>query len=235
MAKPRTIGANQRPAGALGIRTLRLWLNAFIPPDLEETKPVTAGQHTGKAMLPTPGPVNAWFLTDNRHFSNDPDAHSRMHSEIELDMVAFRVLNELHRCHPTIELDEQTGEEICHEAADTSHMKFEDVQFDQASKSVSMKLTGSTKNPCLKVGPVKLTPNLDYSGTILIALHEDGQQASITFNGHVETYPAFEMYVSVNGGAPVTVFQLPVVSGKTAANLVGPAARPVDITTAVTA
>lgn len=213
--------------GAVGsIVTLRLWINAFIPRNLEGAKIVAgSGEHSGKTMLPTPGPINAWFLTDQREFSSALDAHSRMHSEIEFDLAAMAIRNEVHRCHPTVQVDDATGEALCTESADTSGMAFSDFQVAPGQQSLSISLKGSTKNPCLKIGPVKITPNLDYEGTITVDIRDERHSALITFDGSIEVYPAFEMYASVNGGAPYILFREDVVPGTTPTLLAGPPTR----------
>lgn len=114
--------------------TIKLWFKAFIPRDLEGASSVPgSGLHSGKTMLLTPGPINACFLTDQRSFSPDIDAHARMHSEIEIDLHTAKILNEVHKCYETIEVDCETGREKCRKSADTSNMKFRDFHVSDAS------------------------------------------------------------------------------------------------------
>ena len=204
---------------------LRLWLNAFIPVDLEGAEGVRAGPNAGKTMLPMPGPVDVWFLTDQRGFSAEPTAHSRMHSEIELALPSFVVLREFHCCDDTVQVDKDSGEEVCREAASTEHMVFEALQLAAEARTWTCRLHGSTKNACLKVGPIKVSPNLDYDAAISVMWNAAMTEFTVVFDGTVETYPAFEMYAALDGGAPVTVLQASVVPGKTPINLAGPPAR----------
>ena len=204
---------------------LRLWLNAFIPIDLEGAEVVKVGPHAGKTMLPTPGPVDGWFLTDERGFSSEPSAHSRMHSEIELALPGFEVMREHHCCDDTVQVDKDTGEEVCREAATTEHMVFEDFRLAAKARTWTCHLHGSTRNACLKVGPIKVSPNLDYDAGISVMWNETMTEFAVIFDGAVETYPAFELYASLDGGAPVTVLQAPVVPGTTPMNLAGPPTR----------
>ena len=208
-------------------QSLRLWLNAFIPIDLEGAEVVKAGAHAGKTMLPTPGPVDLWFLTDERGFSNAPDANSRMHSEIELWLPTFEVQRELHCCDDTIQVDKETGEVVCRETASTENMAFGDIQLAADARSWRCRLHGATKNSCLKVGPIKVSPNLDYDAAISILWNEKLTEFTITFDGLVETYPAFELYASLDGGPAVTVFRLPAAPGTSPVNLAGPPTRAV--------
>jgi hypothetical protein len=206
---------------------LRMWLNAFIPRDLDGVQTVPAGPHQGKTMLPSPGPVDAWFLTDQRGFSDDPTAHSRMHSEIEVALPAGNVLSETHCCDDTVQVDPETGEELCCENPDTGDMEFRDVRASAAGQTLTVALTGSTKNACLKLGPIKISPNLDYSGDITVIWNDDLSEFNVIFEGLIESYPAFEMYASLDGSAPVAVFKVPVEPDATPANLAGPPTRAV--------
>jgi hypothetical protein len=207
------------------IARIKLWFNAFIPRDVDGAQPVPAGEYAGETMFPTPGPIDAWFLTDNRGFSTVIDAKTRMHSEIEIDTVAGTILREHQCCDPSTRIDSKTGEVKCHEPADTSNMNFSDFTVSADKRLITVKLRASTKNPCLKVAGIKITPNQDYSGTITIQLAHSRQTASIVFEGEIETFPAYEMYVSVNDGPPFTLFQEAVVPGSSPALLVGPPTR----------
>lgn len=211
--------------GSAPPQRLRIWLNAFIPMDLEGVEVVKAGAHAGKMMLPTPGPVDAWFLTDARGFSSDPTAPSRMHSEIELALPSFVVVREMHCCDDTVQIDRESGEELCREAASTEHMTFDNFQLDEGVRSWTCHLHGSTKNACLKVGPVKVSPNLDYDGEIRVLWDEALREIIVIFEGAVETYPAFEMYASVDHRAPVTILRASVEPGTTPISLAGPPTR----------
>ena len=61
---------------------------------------------------------------------------------------------------------------------------------------------------------VPFAPDVDYEGRISIFIFSGQdrgttvQKALIGFDGVVEPFPAFEMYVSVNRTAPVPLFQL---------------------------
>ncbi len=210
------------------VQTVRLWFKSFIPFDLEGALSVPAGPHVGKTMLPSPGPIDAWFLTDGREFSLELGALARMHSEVELDFVNFSLLRELHKCDPTVQVDHKTGEELCCEVADIDNMAFADFKFSSRLRTMSMSLKGSTKNACLKLGSLKISPNLDYEGDISLRLHDNECDLTVVFEGKIETYPAFEMYVTVNDGSAVPVFQMPVEPDATPLSLIGPPQRSVN-------
>lgn len=211
------------------IEKVRLWLKVFIPEEVEGAERVPAGPHQGKTMLHSPNPVALWFLTDGRGFDSSPEAPSRMHSEIELDLLGFEVIREFHQCGSTIQVNHETGEEECHETANTDEMRFEDIKLLPDMRIISMKLKGSTKNACLKLATVKLSPNVDYEGEISLRLHENLSELTVKFHGEIETYPAFEMYLMINDGAAVPVFQLPVAPEANPLSLIGPPTRAVNV------
>src|SRR5690606_928190 len=81
---------------------LRIWLNGFIPRDFEGIETLAHGPHAGKTILSAPGPVPMWFLTDQRDFSEEPNAHSRAHSELTLALPSCEVVREAHKCDDTV-------------------------------------------------------------------------------------------------------------------------------------
>jgi len=212
------------------IHTIKLWVNAFIPATYPGAEVVPAGEHAGKTMLTTLWVVNRCFLTDDRTFSPDVHAKARLHSEVEIDVQKKKLVYEFHHCHETIEIDCTSGAEKCREHGDTSHMLFENFVVTEADGIFSVDLKASAKNPCLKVANVKLSPNVDLFGTVTVQLNAENTAATVRFEGMIETYPAFEMYVAFNGsevGEPV--FQIDVEEGATAASITGPPTRPVNV------
>jgi sulfur transfer complex TusBCD TusB component (DsrH family) len=201
---------------------IKIWLKAFIPIDSEGSAPVPGD--SSKTMLLT-GPVDRCFLTDERRFSEDIDAKARMHSEIEIDLRARTLLNELHKCYETTEIDCHTSEVKCVDYADSSHMSWSNFQVSPEG-AISVDLSGSTHNPCMKMAGVDVSPNLDYNGTLTIVLLDNG--VSVAFKGNIETYPAFEMYAVVDGGAPQIIFQEDIVPGANLISLTGPPRRTIS-------
>jgi hypothetical protein len=80
----------------LVIRSVAVWLNVFIPWDVSGmTLTVPAGPHTGKTALDGA----ALLLTDQRAFSNDRWANSRMHSCVTIDVAGREpAVTVTHRC-----------------------------------------------------------------------------------------------------------------------------------------
>lgn len=209
----------------MAAETIKIWFKTFIPRDCPGAEPVLGGPHKGKTMLATPGPINACFLTDQRGFRDDIDAPARMHTEIEVDVRTKHVVNQLHKCYETIQVDCKTGEETCCQTADSSHMKWSDLTVTEEG-AITINLSGSSHNPCVKIVGVDVSPNLDYTGTLTIKPSADN--VLVAFEGNIETYPAFEMYASVNDGVPQTIFREDVILDATPISLVGPPRRSIS-------
>lgn len=210
------------------MKLLRLWLKSFIPRDIDGWELVPTGIYKGQTMFPTPGPINAWFLTDQRGFTPDISGHARMHSEIEIDLDTATMIKQEHRCHPTIQVHHDTGEEECNATASTDHMEFTDFTVEPISQQITVHLDGSSKNACLKLGPVKLAPNLDYKLDLTLQPNYKDHTLTLSVAGKIETYPAFEMYISIDQQEPITVFRAAVEPNATPLSLVGAPARHIE-------
>lgn len=68
---------------------------------------------------------------------------------------------------------------------------------------------------------VRGSPNIDLVGTLTV----DRVNRFVEFVGKVDEFPAFEAYVSINGGAPRTIGQLGPKPGAGPSSLVGGANR----------
>jgi hypothetical protein len=203
-------------------QSVKIWLNAFIPGDIPGLTNIVpgSGSHAGKTMIPGPTPVNDCFLTDQRSFSANPSASSRMHSEIEIDLTVPRIVSEFHRCDPTIEVDCEDGDEECNSSANTGRMKF--LNF-RSTSIVAVDIVGAANNPCFTG-----SPDIDYEGTIEITIDPSTQIVSVAFSGRIEPFPAFEMYATLNGGSSMPIFRESPVPGATPRDLFGDANRPVS-------
>jgi hypothetical protein len=97
---------NPLPAKAVAIKSVKFWINAFIPKIIPGyTRPVP-----GNPMLTMiPGPVlvtgSDCYYTDQRDFSNEIHASSRMHSEGRVEFRSSRdpVMTQWHNCDTTTE------------------------------------------------------------------------------------------------------------------------------------
>jgi hypothetical protein len=212
---------------------LTFWINAFIPKDIAGlTKPVPGkGIHRGKTMIPGPLPkISDCFLTDQRSFSGDRKASSRMHSEITINLTTGLPINQAHRCDATIEVDCEDGQEECRNSASTGNMIFSNVKKTPIPEDIGFQteiaLSGAANNACFKG-----SPNINYTGTVSIlqTSTEQGKPiVSIGLEGFIEPFPAFEIYAALGQSMGIPIFTCPPEAGKTPRNLFGNANKPVD-------
>jgi len=231
------------------IRSVKFWINAFIPRDITGyTLAVPGGPHRGKTMIPGPNLASDCFLTDQRTFSNDIHAKSRMHAEMKVDFTTpTPTLTQWHNCDYTTECDCEDGDEECHKKGDPSRMSFSlqpnpirtatssrpgTILFPPtiihyptggprpANEFVRIRMDCAASNPCAPTS--RLFGDIDFNGTIEI----DTVQRTIEFDGMLDQFPAFEAYATINDGAGARMFQESPPPGNTVMNLPGPANRP---------
>jgi hypothetical protein len=105
-----------RPVAAdCTVKTISIWLNAFIPGNAPGfTKPVPGGVHAGKTMLDK-GDGNC-FLSNGRDFSSDLNAESMLQSRADIEIVKATGAIKLTQSH-------RWGR-IITVAPDTGHMRY---------------------------------------------------------------------------------------------------------------
>jgi Domain of unknown function (DUF4157)/Protein of unknown function (DUF3238) len=201
-------------AASGAIRTVKVWLNAFIPRDIAGlTKP--APGHPGETMIPGPGGWSDCFMTDQRDFDSNIHASSRMHSEIEVDLAGPSENFQWHNCDPTREIDCEDGDEECSKKGDSSKTKYSKLRGSVVSL-IKVDLNAAANNPCYSG-----SPDIDYLGTVTI----DAAVRKVKFGGLIDAFPAFEMYATADGGAGTPLFKEPPPAGNTPADLFGGANR----------
>lgn len=192
--------------------SVKVWVKAFIPGSYHGNIDGT-GAASGRRLLPGPSSwFNDCFHTDDRDFSNDITAPSRLHSEFELDLRSGH-LSEVHFCGETVEYDCEDGDEECRDTA-TGQMAWTNLR--QHNGDILVDLSGAAGNPCFSGAP-----EIDYEGTVVI----DVSAHTITFNGLVNGFPAYEGYATINGGAGEVLFQYGPRGGPS--DLAGSAGDPV--------
>jgi len=192
-----------------------IWINAFIPKDVPGvTKTVPSGAFKGKTMVEAPWYVPAeCFLTDNRSFSSQPAAKSRMRQGLVIDLHPLQVSDHIKYSDPTTEIDCSSGKIVCLSMADSKGIRYS--VKEKGSDKLLVHIEGSASNPCIRV-----SPNIDYEGSFLVQVGDD--QRSIAFMGLVDEFPAFEMYaVSTIHKSPLTIFKSLPPKGKTPTSLFG--------------
>ena len=214
-----------------------IWINAFIPRDVDSAIRIENGPYAGKYAIP--GPITAgdyfdYFLTDNRTFSNDMEEPARMHSRMVFNFDgiygAYGPPFEFSFCSPTVKLSRSTGVESCKKSASGDRMK---VNFlggscgDAAGRlSAKFHFIGAASNPCFPGAP-----DIDWDLQVIAYRNADLKGGTIEVTGLVEPFPAFEMYFQPFEGRAFKVFTIGPEPGSSPFDLIGGPNRHVSTTT----
>ncbi len=222
----------------------RVWINAFIPKNLP-TRPFFRTEFAPPpylAQTAIPGPLTALgflnprFLTDQRSFESNPLASSRMHSEAVIDLPALSISPQLDQpmaglrcsndsvggrhCTGTTVMyvnlfDARRGEvraiTLCKLHGERSQMAFSQLA-GTAGALATLEISAASSNPCWYP-----SPDIDYRGTIEV----DAVLRTVSFDGFVDEFPAFEMYASIDDGEPQLVFKRAPAINRNPWNLFG--------------
>jgi hypothetical protein len=214
-------GASSTPTKSR-VATMSIWINAFIPKFVEGITQVRPG-HPNETVVHGLAVIGDCFATDNRTFSTDINASSRMHSEIKLDLsgVVPGVLEYKHRCDESIEYDCEDGDEEGRAKAAPDRMKWS-LASGRTDGLVQLTYRGAASNPL-----VTGSSDIDMYGTVLI----EPSKRELRFVGGIDDFPAFEMYCRADDGPILTVFRAgPVPGVGPAVGLAGDARRAIDET-----
>ena len=172
------------------------WLNAFIPRDvLGATTMLLQGEYKGLTALSG----SPRYLTDQRDFSNDLRASSRMHSFVNVDFTTSEpVLTQHHRCDDLIRCDPATGEVLNKDRVGTSKMTF---SFAATSPNILIQMD-------CRYGDARSVAGhgigeIEYKGTIEF----DPSARSIDIDLMICLFPAFEGYAAINDGGATVLFR----------------------------
>lgn len=187
------------------IRSVAVWINVFVPFDLSgATVRMRRGPHAGRSALDV---GSALLLTDQRSFSRDPRAASRMHSHVRIDLSAGEpVVTIRHRVDPATACHRRTGDVVGQSRPSGRGMTAQVTSRDPVVVSLD----------CVAGVPIPDVPpalrELAYRGTITYRLAE----RLLAVDLMVGMFPATEGYGSVNDGNGIVMFRqasLPVAAG----------------------
>ena len=200
-----------------------VWINAFIPRDITGiSEAVPAGTYAGQTMIPGPVPgVSDCYLTDNRGFDPNQAASSRMQSKMNIDITGTAPVQiaQVHQIGPTHEVDCEDGALEGTGTASNTRMQFTNLRSPSPG-IIEVDVKGAANNP-LATG----SPDIDYQGTFTI----DTTAKTVSFQGLIDSFPAFESYASVNGDPNgKEIFVAPPPPGNTPKDLFGDASTSVS-------
>ncbi len=182
---------------SVSIQSVTFWLNVFLPWSLPGvTTTVQQGPYRGYSAIVGP---ERYCLTDQRGFSTDIRAESRMQSAMTVHFDGVKpILTQEHRCAYTIECDRIDGEVKARKKASTAHMQFTLASIEPI---VTVRLNGAASNPCMSASWA--FADIEYKGVIAI----NPERGSIAVDLLIGLFPAFEAYAAINNGPCAVIFR----------------------------
>ncbi|MBD2200190.1 MULTISPECIES: DUF3238 domain-containing protein [Calothrix] len=175
-------------------KTIKVWINTFIP----------------DAMVKDP--VGRCFTGDNRGLSNDIHASSRTHQEIEFDVATLTKTIDWKDTGTTHKVDCSTGNILEEGKASTAQLTNGTIK--RSGSNVLVNFKAAAKNPLLTGAPA-----IDLN--ITFKINPATREVSIV--GHHDGFPAYEAYVTADGGAGTLVYSHdPRATGDTPSSLFPP-------------
>lgn len=182
---------------------VKVWINSFIPHD--------------KVKGP---PGSECFAGDNRSFSNAIHASSRTHQEIEVRPDLTPTINWKH-IGTSHEVDCATGRVLRSDTASTDEVTNGPISGSRTSADVLISFSGAASNPLVFGAPA-----IDFHAFFRINLLTRQCDLEIEHDG----FPAYEAYVTADGGAGVTVYTYdPTAAGEGISALFPPMDKSGDV------
>ncbi|KAL9108311.1 MAG: hypothetical protein Q9227_006909 [Pyrenula ochraceoflavens] len=193
------------------------WIKAFIPLSVDGVTKTYPKDHS-KSMINGIPIIGGCFLTDQRGFSNAVGSSARMTSEtwvwIKPGLPSGFQWSQHHYCGQTEEVDCGDGDVEAKKTQNADNMAF--GVLSGSDRKVVLDFKAAESNPL-----VAIAPNIDLKGTLTV----DRVGRYVEFVGKVDDFPAFEAYVSINGGNTRTIAQLGPKPGAGPTSLLGDANR----------
>jgi hypothetical protein len=198
--------------------------------------------------------LDVGYLTDQRDFDNAFGASSRMTSMCEIEVLTSAIIKQTHTTSGTTEVNLVTGVQSGFGSADMRRCAFTSVINPPKAPPSNAPLFAHfaagrrestlpsrilpVKGPSSQFGPIEvwlraaagdplvgMAADIDYSGTLKVSEGKPGS-LEVSFEGKLDAFPAYDCYVAYDG-ITKTVFTSSPPPGKTVADLLGPANRPI--------
>jgi Protein of unknown function (DUF3238) len=160
-------------------RRIKVWVKSFIP----------------QSMVDGP-PGFKCFLGDNRGFSNSINISARGHQEVEFDVATLSKTLEWQETGTTHQVNCQTGAILKQKKASKSGLR--SALIRRSGNEILVTFQGAINNPV-----VPGSPDIDLNVTFRI--NPVTRQAVLI--GEHDGFPAYEAYITADGGAGVPVYQ----------------------------
>jgi hypothetical protein len=139
------------------------------------------------------------YLTDQRNFSNDRRAPSRMQSMATINFTdSTAVLTQEHRCDDLIECDLASGD-----VRGRSRSRMSEMKFVLAATDPNVLIRMDCKYSDLFGPPAHGIGEIEYKGTIKI----NSAARTVDVDLMIGLFPAFEGYAAFEGGNPLILFR----------------------------
>lgn len=205
---------------------VKVWINAFIPQSVPGvTKTVPSGPFAGQTVVegpPNPFGPRRIFLTNNRTFSTSDttiNTHFKMHSEFVMEFTGAgrSMISMNHVGGLATELDPATFAFKASDTASTLRMVLADTSIPFVDPPSTARITVKMSAAIPLIFGASVVADMDVIGFVLI----DSVARTVTYQGNVDSFPAYEAYVSADGGPAIRLFQQGVLPGKTPDDLIG--------------
>lgn len=165
-------------ASPLPARTVKVWVHSFIP------------------MASIKDPFGYCYSGDNRSFDKAIHASYRTHQEIEFDATTAATTINWSDTGTTHELDRATCKTIVATAKASSAGLINKIA-SRAGPRFNLSFVGTAKNP-------RASYACDIDLNLTVSVDVAARTCSVT--GAHDGFPAYEVYVTANGGAGVPVY-----------------------------
>ena len=163
-------------------------------------------------------PLKHCFATDNRSFSDKPDASTRVTAEFVLVAGASprveTAADKRFRAGTTRKYDCNTGKELAAKNADLSACVLGTPAHADGKVQIVMGCKAS--DPLVPLIPNMWAPDLHFNGSFTYSIKDK----TLAFNGDVGAFPSYEAYASLNGGAFKFLFKVSPAKGANGQSLI---------------
>lgn len=193
---------------------LRVVMHSFIPSSYPASeKEILPLPGTNKKMILADFPIfspdlpvlgKQCFGTDDRLFSNDPNASARVTADFVVDVSPSPKIEtdvaKRFRSGTTRKIACTTGTVLATKNASVSSCVLGAPAYADGKLQVYVSCKAS--DPLVPLVPEKFTPDLHFGGVFTF----DSASKSISFKGDVGAFPSYEAYASLNGSPLTKVF-----------------------------
>lgn len=208
--------------------TIKIWVNAFIPSNVPG---VTYPLPQGGTVVLDPADGTIAYGTNNRGFSSNIHAQSKMHSEVLLSRTTqgqWNLTSQWSNSDPVNHYSYPDGRLVETRRANVNNCRWQiggvvadpvaGIAFRPGVGQQGVSFHCQVSNPHLRPGPTANAGAVDADLSFAI----DERLEKLSVNGVVDDFPAFEIYAAFNNGAPVKLLQAFPRPGMSPLNLLGP-------------